>query len=77
MNKIRLAIIDDHQVVINGLISMLAADQELQVEFTAQNSGELLDKLETVVPDVLLMDMQVPGLSGVELGKKLAKQYPA
>jgi DNA-binding NarL/FixJ family response regulator len=76
MKKFRLAIIDDHQVVINGLKSMLAADPGLQVDFTTQSSDELLNYLQISVPDVLLMDMQMPGLSGVDLGKKILKLYP-
>lgn len=76
MSKIRLAIIDDHQVVINGLKSMLADDKDLQVEHTAQSSEELLQYLQSTVPDVLLMDMQMPGLSGVDLGKNILRQYP-
>jgi DNA-binding NarL/FixJ family response regulator len=75
-DMIRLAIIDDHQVVVNGLKSMLAADPALLVEFTAQNSEELLAFLESAVPDVLLMDMQMPGLSGVDLAKKILRSYP-
>lgn len=76
MSKIRLAIIDDHQVVINGLKSMLAGDTGLQVDYSTQNSEALLQYFQSTVPDVLLMDMQMPGLSGVDLGKMILRQYP-
>ena len=76
MSKIRLAIIDDHLVVLNGLKSMLKDDPDLQVDFITQSSTELLAYFEKSVPDILLMDMQMPGLSGVDLAKKILRQYP-
>lgn len=76
MNKIKVAIIDDHEVVINGLKTMLAGCENLQIEYAAQSGNELLDHLQTAVPDVLLMDIQMPGINGIDLCKQVLRLHP-
>lgn len=76
MNRIRLAIIDDHAVVIDGLKTMLGTFPQLHIVLTAQAGAELLYELETALPDVLLMDIQMPGTNGIDLCKQLAKKHP-
>lgn len=77
MNKIRLAIIDDHAVVIDGLRTMLVAFPELEVAYTTQSGKELLENLQTVLPDVLLMDIQMPEINGIDLCKQVVRLRPA
>lgn len=74
--KISVAIADDHLIVVNGLKSMLAKRSELQILFDAANGEELLEALTIHQPHVLLLDIQMPGLSGVELCRKVHKAYP-
>lgn len=74
--KISVAIADDHLIVVNGLKSMLAKRSELQILFDAANGEELLEALTVHQPHVLLLDIQMPGLSGVELCRKVHKAYP-
>jgi len=76
MNKIRLAIVDDHAVVLDGLRSMLTAFDSLEVAYTTQNGHRLLEHFQTDVPDVLLMDIQMPEINGIDLCKQIKKQYP-
>jgi DNA-binding NarL/FixJ family response regulator len=76
MNKIRLAIIDDHAVVIDGLKTMLNACAHLEVVYATQSGKELLAQLEDVRPDVLLMDIQMPEINGIDLCKQLLRQFP-
>ncbi|HEU4573775.1 MAG TPA: response regulator transcription factor [Chitinophagaceae bacterium] len=73
MNKIRLAIIDDHAVVIDGLKSMLGTFPEIEVVYTTQSGKELLQNLYTVLPDVLLLDIQMPEIDGIDLCKQVIK----
>jgi len=75
MNKIRLAIIDDHAVVIDGLKSMLNAYEHFEVIFATQSGKELLAQLEIITPDVLLMDIQMPEINGIDLCKRI-RQLP-
>lgn len=76
MNKIRLAIIDDHAVVIDGLKTMLNAFENLDVVFTTQSGKELLAQFQTETPDVLLMDIQMPEINGIDLCKQIVRQHP-
>lgn len=77
MNKIRLAIIDDHAVVLDGLKTMLNAFTNLEVVYTTQSGNELLEHFQSGVPDVLLMDIQMPEINGVDLCKQITKQHPS
>ena len=75
--KIRLGIIDDHAVVINGLRSMLATEPNLDVVYTTQQATALLDFLQNDTLDVILMDIQMPEINGIDLCKQVLKTYPA
>ncbi|MET7257319.1 response regulator [Dyadobacter jiangsuensis] len=76
MKKIEVAIIDDHEVVIDGLVAMLSSSEVLQITYTTQSGRELLGYLETTAPDVLLMDIQMPEISGIELCRQVLQQQP-
>ncbi|WP_207433524.1 response regulator [Sabulibacter ruber] len=74
MNSVKLAIIDDHQVVINGLVSMFSAAPELDVVLSTTNHQELLEYVTHTPPDVLLMDIQMPQINGIDLCKLVLKK---
>lgn len=76
MENIKLAIIDDHKVVVDGLISMLSSEQRIQVVLAVQTADELKNKLQESSPDILLMDIQMPGISGIDLAYSVLKTYP-
>jgi DNA-binding NarL/FixJ family response regulator len=76
MSKIRLAIVDDHEVVLDGLKAMLNIFDNLEVVYTTQNGHTLLEHFESDIPDVLLMDIQMPDINGIDLCKQVTKQYP-
>lgn len=76
MEKINIAIIDDHEVVINGLKAMLAGLEDLEIIFSATNSAALMTFLESSQPHLLLMDIQMPDISGIDLCKQVLRQYP-
>lgn len=77
MDKIRIAIVDDHQVVITGLEAMLTGEEKLKILFTATRGEDLLAYLKDVQPQVLLLDIQMPGMNGIDLCKIISKGYPA
>ena len=76
MNKIRLAIIDDHAVVIDGLKAMLESFEQVEIVYTTQSGHELLRRFETDLPDVLLMDVQMPEINGMDLCRQVVKLHP-
>jgi two-component system, NarL family, response regulator len=64
--KIRIMIIDDHPVVRAGLESMLSTQPDMEVMASASSGLEALALLETIIPDVILMDLRMSGMSGLD-----------
>jgi two-component system, NarL family, response regulator len=65
-DRIHIFIVDDHPVVRAGLTSMLATQQEIEVIATASSGDAALEALDTTAADVMLLDLRMPGLSGVK-----------
>jgi DNA-binding NarL/FixJ family response regulator len=73
---IRVYIADDHQVLLDGLHTLLAAAADLEVVGTGQNGQEVLQFLRDHPVDVVLLDINMPVLNGIETCKILHKDYP-
>ena len=71
---IRLLIVDDHPVVRDGLTSMFARDPEFEVLGEAADGAEAVRLAEALRPDVILMDLRMPGLDGVGATRALAER---
>lgn len=69
---IRVLIVDDHPVVREGLVAVLEDTKEVQVTGTAGSAEEALSSLETTLPDVVLLDLELPGMNGVDAIPRLA-----
>ena len=76
MSPIKVAIADDHQIFRKGVILSLRPFASIKFVLEAENGDELLKGLETVQPDVILMDLRMPGKDGIETTKIISKQYP-
>ncbi|MBK5272830.1 MAG: response regulator transcription factor [Bacteroidia bacterium] len=76
MSKIKIAIADDYKIYRDGLKVSLSADENFDVILEADNGEELLKKLETKIPDVILMDLKMPGMDGMEATKIVREKYP-
>ncbi len=76
MKKIKLAIVDDHQLFRNGLKFILDDREDMTVIAEASNGKEFLDQLEYQKPDVVLMDINMPEMNGVEASKQALSKYP-
>jgi DNA-binding NarL/FixJ family response regulator len=68
---IRVLIVDDHALVRAGLAELLEADEEVEVVATAASGEEALEAVTQEEPDVVLMDLSMPGIGGAEATRKL------
>lgn len=67
VNPIRILIVDDHPVVRAGLASMLSTHAELQVIGSASSGEEALVMIQHHIPDIVLLDLRMPGLNGIDM----------
>ena len=74
--SIKIAIADDHPLVISGLRYILGNDPGIEICGTFNQGADLLASLATLQPDVLLLDIQMPGKTGDELAAIINKKYP-
>lgn len=77
MDKIKVMLIDDHQVVRDGLRHMLALEEEIEVVGEAADAKEALAKVELLSPEVILMDIKMPGVDGLELTRQVKQICPS
>lgn len=73
---IKIAITDDHHLVIDGLKTALEGQPDFLITGAFLNGAELFKGLQDIVPDVLLLDLQLPDKTGYELVPLLLKHYP-
>ena len=73
---IRLIITDDHPVIRDGIKTILAKEKDIEVVADAADGEELMKVLETTEADVILMDINMPGMTGIEATKLVKKKYP-
>lgn len=73
---IRIAIVDDQSWIINGLSMMINMQEDMTVVWTADNGREAVLKTTTDQPDLILMDIRMPSMNGVEATKWVRKEYP-
>lgn len=76
MAKQRIILVDDHEVVRLGLKSLLERHSQFEVISEAGNAKEALEQVERLLPDVVLMDIRLPGTSGIEACEEITKKFP-
>ena len=74
--KLKTMIVDDHLVVREGLKQLLEVDDEIQVIAQASNGLECLRQLDKHSPDLIFMDVRMPGISGIETTRLVHQKYP-
>lgn len=76
MLKIKVMIVDDQRLMREGLKTILDLEQDLSVVELAENGGDALEKIVDAQPDVVLMDIRMPIMNGVEATKIIKEKYP-
>jgi DNA-binding NarL/FixJ family response regulator len=75
MKKIKVMLVDDHQIILDGLKSLLENADEIQVVATANNGNEALNALKLLTVDVILMDIDMPKLNGIDATRQIHEKY--
>lgn len=75
MSKIRVLIVDDHPVVRHGLHNMLKSTDDIAVVGEAGGGTEVLEKVSLLNPDVILLDIRMPGLTGLQVVERLQQKH--
>jgi DNA-binding NarL/FixJ family response regulator len=77
VNKISICIVDDSPIYTIALVSYLKKLPNIEILFKAKTGLELIEKLKTHKPHVILLDMQMPDMDGMETLRKLRDEYPS
>ena len=75
MEKIRVALVDDHQIVRDGIKALLEGSPNIEVVGEAETATEILNKIELIKPNIVIVDISLPDISGIELTKRITEKY--
>jgi DNA-binding NarL/FixJ family response regulator len=75
-NKIKIAIVDDHRLVIDGIRSLLEDHPSFSIVACSDSSKKMLEILKSEVVDILLTDIMMPEMNGQQLAKEVRRLYP-
>jgi DNA-binding NarL/FixJ family response regulator len=76
MSNISVGIADDHKIFRKGVILSLRPYTNISFIFEAENGDDLLEKLQGEQPDIVLLDLRMPGKDGIETTKEISKRFP-
>jgi DNA-binding NarL/FixJ family response regulator len=74
---IQILLVDDHQVVREGLRRMLELEEDMEVVGEVADAKEVLTQAELLSPEVILMDIKMPGMDGIEVTRQLTEKQPS
>ena len=76
MGKIRIVLADDHMILRKGLRSLLEAEKRFEIVGEGENGNEVVRLVDELDPDIIVMDISMPNLNGVEATKRVKKHHP-
>ncbi len=74
---IRILIVDDNQIVREGLRHLLGQEEDTELVGQGANSEEALSQIKTLSPNIVLMDIKMPSVDGIELTRQVKQKYPS
>jgi len=76
MEKIRVLVVDDHPVVREGTRSLLSSYKDIEVVGESENGFGALECIKELHPDVVLLDLKLPGVNGIAIARRIRQEYP-
>jgi DNA-binding NarL/FixJ family response regulator len=73
MNKVKVLIVDDHAIMRDGIRALLSVNDDIEVVGEASEGKEAIKKVEDLKPDVIVMDIAMPGMDGMEATRQMVK----
>lgn len=76
MEKIKILLADDHQMFLDGLSSLLSQVKDVEIVGAVNDGGMVIEQLQNKKPDLVILDMNMPVLNGLETTKKIKQSHP-
>ena len=76
MPRIKVLVVDDHTIVRDGICALLGLSDDIEIVGEASNGREALEVISSLKPDVVLMDVAMPVMGGLEATRRIRKQFP-
>jgi DNA-binding NarL/FixJ family response regulator len=77
MEKIKIIIADDHTMFLQGIVSLLESETNIIILGKAENGKAIFKIMENVIPDIILLDISMPEMDGIEVTKIIKQKYPS
>ncbi len=77
MNKIKILVVDDHPMVLEGMRSMMLQINFVELSGLAGSGYEAMQQIKSLEPDIVITDISMPEISGIDLTLRIRKEYPA
>ena len=75
--KIKVVLADDHSVVRKGIKMLISGDESIEILGEAASGTEALQRVKSMGPNIIITDISMPGMSGIELAEKIKTEYPS